>query len=133
MENLSGKRPLSFVRYSLKCDNDLRSVYFIAINELYLLHRNCSHGAILTMTLRSIHAWNLLGVNYSLSNGSYCMKWVHSHLLFEQLLHVLKRSRIIVPIIYDCSSRNISQNSSRLINHRCKWTLNPKQPNTSKS
>ena len=52
MENLSVARPLSFVRYSLKYDHDLRSVqtvrlplrFFIAIIGVYILHRSCSHG-----------------------------------------------------------------------------------------
>ena len=31
-------------------------------------------------------------VNYSLNNGFYYTKWVNSHLLFGQLLHLLKSS-----------------------------------------
>ena len=48
------------------------------------------------MPLRSIHTCYLLGVNYGvnhlLNNGLYCTKWVHSNLLFGQLLHGLKSS-----------------------------------------
>ena len=40
----------------------------------------------------SIHTWDLLGGNYLLNNGLYCIKCALSHLLFGQLLHGLKSS-----------------------------------------
>ena len=47
-------------------------------------------------SLGSIHTCDLLGtnysLNYSLNHGLYCTKWAYSHLIFGQLLHVLKSS-----------------------------------------
>ena len=63
---------------------------------------------------RFIHTCDLLGMNYSLNNGLYCAKRVHSHLLFGQLLHQhFSRLRGL----------KSSYNSLRLINRIFKWTL----------
>ena len=78
--------------------------------------------------LGSIHTWDLLCVKYrvnsSLSNGLYCTKWVHSHLLFGKFLCRLESS------IMGCETYiswllglKSSCDSSRLINRRCKWTF----------
>ena len=73
--------------------------------------------------LGSIGTCDLLGVNYSLHNGLYCTKWVHSYLLFGQLLHGLKSSIIYyVPISSHCLDWKNSCNISRLVNRKCEWT-----------
>ena len=58
-------------------------------------------------SLGSFHTCNLLGIyycmNYLVNNGLYCMKCVHSCLLFDQLLCGLKSSIMgSVPIFHHC-------------------------------
>ena len=62
--------------------------------------------------LGSIHTCDLLGVNYLLNNRLNCTKRVHSHLLFRQLLQILKSSVVgwnnFLTLLQLKSSRNIS-------------------------
>ena len=58
---------------------------------------------VLSVELRSIHICYLLGVNYPLNNEKYCTKRVHSHFLFDKLLHVLESSIMsLYPLFCDC-------------------------------
>ena len=53
-----------------------------------------AHNSIGLKVQGPVHICNLLGLNYCenycLNNGLYCAKRVHSHLLFGQLLPILK-------------------------------------------
>ena len=70
--------------------------------------------------LGSIHACNLLGVNYSLNNGLYSTKWGHSHLLFGQIFAWTEKfnNGLCTDFSWFCGL-----NSFRLINRKCEWTI----------
>ena len=78
---------------------------------------------IVGSVLRSIHTCDLLDVNYSLDGGLYCTKWVHSHLLFGQLLPGLKFNNGLCTHFSRLCGLKSTRNSSRLINRRCEQTL----------
>ena len=78
---------------------------------------------IVSSALGSIHTCDLLDVNDSLDGGLYCTKWVHSHLLFGQLLPGLKFNNGLCTHFSRLCGLKSTRNSSRLINRRCEQTL----------
>ena len=94
----------------LVCSSVLESFDISALTSLFRVHSHLRFirgkpfaKQCVVLYSGSIHTCDLLGVNYLLNKGLYCMKCAHSHLLFGQLLHGLKRFMIgCVPIFLGC-------------------------------